>query len=418
MYKPINFINDIGMHEGLLHDYLDIIAEKTGLRFVPQIEDKSNLENQLKEKKVDILAISPHADSFNLLYSAKYFDLHQTSFVRKDTQLKSINRIGVLNYISDSKKMQYIQTAYPQANIINYSTIQEAERNLKNRNVDLLYLSEEILLTYIKDNHINYIEYAIDKIPNNTLPLSFALEQDSITLKNILSKAINDISYEQHNSIRNKWIPVIIENEFDWALIWEIIAIVSIIIVLVLYRQISMKKLNNELQDVNIKLKELSELDHLTKLYNRRYFEDYIENVILQDDRDNVHNSLLMFDIDDFKKINDTYGHHIGDEVLRQLAKNIQKSSRKSDIIARVGGEEFLILLQNTSLDGAKIHCENIRKMIENLVIKDGENNISFTVSMGLTNFRKTDSLDSVLLRIDNSLYEVKRTGKNKLLVN
>ncbi|MGB5867054.1 MAG: diguanylate cyclase [Arcobacteraceae bacterium] len=418
MFKPINFINTIGMHEGLVHDYLDIISEKTSLRFVSQIDDQSNLLTKLLNKNVDMLAVSPDIDKSNLLFTTKYFNLHQTSFTIKDKQLNTIHKIGILNYVSDNKKIQYIQQAYPKAEIVSFSDIQSAEKSLKNRSVDLLYVSEEVLLTYIKDNHINYIEYANSKITTNNLPLFFSLNQDSKILNSILSKAIKDISYEQHNSIRNKWIPVIIENEFDWALVWEIVAIVTIIIILVLYRQISMNKLNNELQEVNNKLKELSERDHLTKLYNRRYFEDYIEKIILQDTRDNSNTALLMFDIDDFKKINDTYGHHIGDEVLRQLAKNIQESSRKSDIIARIGGEEFLILLQNTNLKGAEIHCEKIRKMIENLIIQDGKEKISFTVSMGLTSFRKNDTLDSVLLRIDNSLYEAKSSGKNKLLVN
>lgn len=187
---------------------------------------------------------------------------------------------------------------------------------------------------------------------------------------------------------------------------------------MIIYKQISMNKLNQELQEANIKLKELSELDYLTKLYNRRYFETIVKDILSIDTQEENTTSLVMFDIDDFKKTNDKYGHNVGDKVLIELAINLKKHSRKDDIIARVGGEEFLILLPNTSLSGAKVHCENIRQMIEQLKIKDGNNSISFTVSMGLTFFKEDDTLDSVLLRTDDSLYQVKRSGKNSLLVS
>jgi diguanylate cyclase (GGDEF)-like protein len=414
-FKPINFYNSIGVHDGILHDYMKIISEKTGLRFVSVIDEKDNLLNKLKNKNINIVGISSGLQSKQILHTDSYFELHKTAFKLNNTNTQNINTIGILNHLS---QMNTISDTYSQATIIEFGSVDEAVTNLLEKKIDLIYISEEILLTYIQDNHINSIEYASNTIPSTIIPLAFALDEDSVTLHSILSKAFKHITHSQHESIRNKWIPVMIEKKYDWSLLWQILAFLFVIIGMVIYKQISMHTLNNKLKIANIKLKELSELDFLTKLYNRRYFEDTIEQVLQIDTKEKNTTSLVMFDIDDFKKINDTYGHHVGDKVLIDLALNLKKFSRRSDIIARVGGEEFLILLPNTSLENAKKHCENLRKMIENLKIKDGEHNISFTVSMGLTHFKDDDTLDSVLLRTDNSLYQVKRSGKNSLMVN
>jgi len=417
-FKPIDFLNNIGLHDGIIHDYMKIISEKTGLRFISEIDEKDNLFNKLKNKKIDIIAISPNLYSKNILNSKSYFDFHQVAFKLKSADTNSINSIGVLNHITDINKINLIAKTYPNAKIIEFHSSADAVNSLLNKNINLLYISQEILLTYIQDNHITSIEYALNTIPKNITSISFALDKDSVILQSILSKAIKNISYSQHESIRNKWIPIVIDSSFDWTILWKVLAFILVVILMIIYKQISMNKLNQELQEANIKLKELSELDYLTKLYNRRYFETIVKDILSIDTKEENTTSLVMFDIDDFKKINDKYGHNVGDKVLIELAINLKKYSRKDDIIARVGGEEFLILLPNTSLSGAKVHCENIRQMIEQLKIKDGNNSISFTVSMGLTFFKEDDTLDSVLLRTDDSLYQVKRSGKNSLLVS
>jgi len=414
--KPLTYFNDIGIQEGIVHDYLKIISDKTGLRFISDVDTTENLRNKLQNKKIDFMAISTAPHSQNVLNTRSYIAFHKTAFKLHDTKIdnKDVITVGLLKQFNQEKDI--LQT-YPKAQIDKFITIDEAVQSLLNKKIDLLYVSEEILLRYIQDHHITSIEYASNTISPTVMPLSFSLNTDSIILHNILSKAFTNIRYSQHESIKNRWIPIMIEKEYDWSLLWQVLAFLIIIIAMIIYKQFSMNKLNNKLKIANMKLKELSECDHLTNLYNRRYFESVLENILSIESREKNTTSLLMFDIDDFKKINDTYGHQVGDKVLVELAKNLKNFSRRSDIIARVGGEEFLILLPNTSLANAKIHCDNLRKMIENLRIKDGKNEIKFTVSMGLTRFKNKDTLNSVLLRTDDSLYQVKRNGKNHLLL-
>lgn len=420
LFRPINFLNNIGLHDGVLHDYLHIISEKTGIRFISESDTYDNLFTKLKNNKLDLVAIAINQNKENFLLTPPYFELKHEAFKLKDNSYHTVTTIGVLNLFFNKNEFLTVTKAYPKAKIITAYSLEEAVNNLLTNRVDVLYISEELLLSYIQDHHITKLEYAHTRLPQLQVPLSFAFNKENKILHSIFTKVLNLIPYSQHESIRNKWVPVMIDNEFDWTLIWQIILFLVVIIILIIYKQISMNNMNKKLQVANNKLKELSEKDSLTKLYNRRYFEDIIEQVLKIDNASKNTTSLVMFDIDDFKKINDTYGHHMGDEVLITLAKHLKQFNRKSDIIARIGGEEFLILLPNTAIEGAKIHCENLRKKIEDIEIVDEEKNqtIKFTVSMGLTSFKDDDTLDSVLLRVDDGLYTVKRTGKNRLFVN
>jgi diguanylate cyclase (GGDEF)-like protein len=121
--------------------------------------------------------------------------------------------------------------------------------------------------------------------------------------------------------------------------------------------------------------------------------------------------SVILFDIDHFKSFNDTYGHLKGDEVLMVVAKNTAANIRKSDIIARWGGEEFIVLLPNTPLATAELVAENLRKQISAIKIQGVERAI--TSSFGVTEFKEGDDHDSIVKRADDALYEAKKGGRD-----
>ena len=184
--------------------------------------------------------------------------------------------------------------------------------------------------------------------------------------------------------------------------------------------EIKVKNRTKELEDSRNKLKEMTLRDPLTNLYNRRYFESIIEELMSLSIREKESLCLIMLDIDKFKNINDSYGHDIGDEVLKRLADNLLNLLRQSDVITRIGGEEFAIVFPNTSIDGAYKTSEKIRKAVENLEIKIKENIlINFTVSIGITIFDDNTDKDvhSILKRADIALYEAKDTGRNKVVI-
>ncbi len=163
-------------------------------------------------------------------------------------------------------------------------------------------------------------------------------------------------------------------------------------------------------------LDELANRDFLTKLHSRKYFYENATPYVYKAYEDEEPCAIIMIDIDDFKKINDTHGHDIGDKVIKQVAKVLHDGLKGSDIVARYGGEEFCILLRDTDAEAAKIVCENLREKmskqrVRKVAIPKGVD-ISFTVSIGL-NTEVTPSLEEMIIVADAMLYEAKDAGKN-----
>lgn len=173
----------------------------------------------------------------------------------------------------------------------------------------------------------------------------------------------------------------------------------------------------NIIRNYNKKLETLSQIDALTNIPNRRNFHDKFEYLNNLRQRSSEHLCLLFIDIDDFKKINDEFGHGYGDIVLQEFAKILQASVRKSDLFARWGGEEFIVALANTPIKEAKDLAEKIRsattqsQKIQELLSKP------VTISLGLTLFKEDDTLDTVIARADKAMYQAKTSGKNRVCI-
>ncbi|MCM8824445.1 MAG: CHASE2 domain-containing protein [Candidatus Omnitrophica bacterium] len=154
--------------------------------------------------------------------------------------------------------------------------------------------------------------------------------------------------------------------------------------------------------------------DGLTGLYNIRYFKIILETEIRQRKANLIPDfSIIMSDVDHFKHFNDTYGHNIGDLVLKEVASVIKHSLRVTDIVSRYGGEEMIVLLRGTGLKDAINVAEKIRKNIEEHKISDGKNSYKVTASFGVSTFREEDDIDTIIKRADNGLYKAKKSGRN-----
>lgn len=163
----------------------------------------------------------------------------------------------------------------------------------------------------------------------------------------------------------------------------------------------------------------LSIKDSLTGLYNRRYLEDAAEKELKRTGRSKKKFSLIMLDIDNFKNINDTHGHSVGDEVLVNASATIKKSIRDQDVACRYGGEEFVVLLPETGDKGALSCAKKIRKNVEGSFIYSGTNaKVSITISSGIATYPDHgENIDDIIKNADNALYVAKRSGKNKAIL-
>jgi len=171
----------------------------------------------------------------------------------------------------------------------------------------------------------------------------------------------------------------------------------------------------NELRLANDKLEKLAFRDGLTDLYNHRYFQEILAKEISRVERYGRPLALLILDIDHFKKVNDTYGHPAGDQVLFNMAQALTKAARPSDIIARYGGEEFTVILPETSFSGMKVFAERLRRCVAAISTDIQQHSIKITISCGGAHFSPGDDISpsSLINTADRALYMSKKNGRN-----
>lgn len=241
----------------------------------------------------------------------------------------------------------------------------------------------------------------------------------------IISKEPTSIEYKYNNDmylLNSKYIPELnlyllveakvddfIENVkktyyFNLFISLFISLIITIIIILLI-------------RNYNKKLEYLAGNDLLTNINNRRAFEEKLEHHILLHKRNKQFMCIAFLDIDNFKKINDDFGHTTGDRVLQRIAVILKENTRQTDLLARWGGEEFVIAYIDSSIQNVLATTEKLKNMLANDYILKELNEKSITGSFGITELKEEDSLDSMVNRADNAMYKSKKTGKNKITV-
>lgn len=282
----------------------------------------------------------------------------------------------------------------------------------------------EIISTHLTSDKITAIYHQPpdnlnEKVENYlSLLADFIKTRDSRTLKEIedasfkLLPQINNTVYIFENESNEK-TKVLMEREL-FILIGTLLTLLieAAVIVIPAIRIASRKdsELLRLIEERTRELEELSVTDQLTKLYNRRKIDKILETEIEQARRYNHLFSLILIDIDYFKKINDNYGHLVGDLVLQTLSKLFASNIRKSDMVGRWGGEEFLIISMEKDLKKVLVFVEKLRALVDNHHFKTVGN---ITCSFGVSHYTQGDSIDSLLRRADVALYHAKNAGRN-----
>lgn len=174
-------------------------------------------------------------------------------------------------------------------------------------------------------------------------------------------------------------------------------------------------KLNRQLEAKISEVERLSVTDQLTGAFNRRKFISVLENEMDRMTRYDRHFSLIMFDIDHFKRVNDTYGHDVGDFVLREISKNAKERLRVSDTFARWGGEEFMILAPETPIEDALHLAEILRSSVEGYNFSPVDR-VTSSFGVVCSSVKGLDTIDDLTKAVDEALYQAKRTGRNKVV--
>jgi diguanylate cyclase (GGDEF)-like protein len=185
-----------------------------------------------------------------------------------------------------------------------------------------------------------------------------------------------------------------------------------IIATMVLYSVSFLLYRNSQSENV---LKRLATTDPLTGALNRRHFMELMSREQRRAERYNAVYSVLMIDIDHFKRVNDTYGHQIGDQAIQAMSGACLKALRPTDLLARYGGEEFIITLTHTDQPGAAKVAERLREAVTQIELPTDQGVLKFTISIGVSTFFKRSLLEEIIARADQALYQAKTSGRNRV---
>ncbi len=390
-----------------IQKYLDSIKNKYGMLatflvsyktqkyythngFIEKI-DRSNPTNQWYFKFKDIpqyheinLDLNEHlANTLIMFINFKMFDENFNYLGATGVGIKISYINDMLKMFKDNYKLR-VSFLDKKGNIILSENHNQNEmKNLKS--IDELAMHKDIILS----KSTNIIEYEKDGY-EYLLNTKYIKELDIYLL---VEAKLDDFTHDTKNTFYLN---------MSISLVLTFIIIFIIIIIINKYHK---------------KLERLADYDILTKIPNRRNFKDKFEHFLLLSKRNKQALSLLFLDLDDFKKINDSFGHKIGDDVLKEFSLILKQNIRQTDIYARWGGEEFIVAFIDTSADEAAHISNKIREAIQDSIIIKKLLHQSCTISCGITQCNNDDTIDSAVTRADKAMYDAKASGKNRVCV-
>lgn len=440
-WKPYYFMNDKGKPDGYAVELFENIAEHMGIKYEYVIaQDFQETLQLIAENKADIIPnISIIAQRENILLFTQPTD---DFFIKIYKRLESKD-INVFKDI-ENKKIGLVENNVCTKLFANdlhttnakfYPNYKELISALLNKEIDVLCYPQPLidLDDTLKDKIV-----ALDKSLVE-IKRGVGISKEDFELLPYFNDAITDLKLtgkltKLHEKWFNKKNYIELTRNETILLVLSFFGVMFTSLIIGLYF-ISKKKWlmtqsmlqkevqqrtkllevqNKRLEIVQKKLKKQLNKDTLTKIFNRKFYNEKIEELVFEYKRYDHTFSFLIFDIDNFKNINDTYGHNMGDKVLIALTRLVQKQLRITDYFFRVGGEEFIVLLTNTNLKDALQVAQKVRMEVANKL--NTIENQTITISLGLTQVNQNDDSETICKRADKLLYEAKDNGKNQVI--
>ncbi|MCC2606742.1 diguanylate cyclase [Planctobacterium marinum] len=425
-WLPYEGLRD-GRHTGMSRNYLDLISAHSGINF-SLLKTASWLDSLqlLKSGRCDatpFLNVTPNRSEF-LTFSDIIFKAPNVIITHSEgTPIPNLamienEKVGV---VKGYRQHEYITTRFPDVPIYEVPSELAGIRLLAAGDIDVMVGSMHTILEHIQTNGLHDLRITGWMGLDDELRLGLS-KSKSVHLPAI-NAAIKQITAQQHNEIYRRWNNVKIIREVDfWLMAKIILPIVVLLIILGIRHSIvvryrdriqqknnALESLQSALKKKNDKLHYLSTHDPLTDLFNRVQITIEAEEHIKRKKRGINDCALVFIDIDDFKHLNDHYGHNIGDAVLEQFANILKKCARETDIIGRWGGDEFVVLCPGALKTEAENFAQRLQKELEDTIFSQG---VSVSCSIGLSEVLKSDTIDNWLERADNAMYQAKSSGK------
>lgn len=423
-WPPMEFVDADGNNAGVTVDVLKLLAERMNIRFeLHSYQQFDVLLGDLKQKKVDLVAnvadleerksFASFTDEFWSIQWAVISDATAVD-ISSAEQLNG-KRIAIFK---DYQLAQHINEIAPDVVVTPANNLRDAMSLLQKGQVDYVLDSVEAAGQLIRQmGYVNMRVQLIDGFP--VYPSLIAVRNDYLPLVTILNKGLRSIQQPERRQLYQKWFDFQVTQSIDkdkyTRLMWQISGAVLLLIIffviwnLSLRREVKLRRLAEQ------KMRFMATHDDLTQLPNRGLLKERVDQALLQHSRHNETLALLFIDLDGFKDVNDQYGHDTGDELLLQLAVILQDTVRKSDTVARFGGDEFVVLLTGLlNRNDAAIVAEKILQQLQPpLILSVGAVQIGASIGIAVYPDDGTDS--ARLLKVADSLmYRIKQQGKNQ----
>lgn len=397
--------------EGIIPDYFALIQARIGLPTETVLTSRRGEALALiKDRHCDLIAgaMQTPQRAHELEFTRPYLSMPAVLAVSAGTTLNQPlesllqHPIAILK---DSAFEEIIRSRYPDPQLVPVASVEEGLNKVQRGEVFAMLDAADSIGMAINRLQLSNIKL-VDQV-NDSWDISIAIHRDwsGTPLPAILNKTIMGISPLERDQIRNRWAHVTYDYNLNYQRMWQGLSVVVLASLFFAYRYRVMQRHNQTLAAI-------AHHDNLTGLYNRCMLADSLKDAIAVSDRYARPLALIFFDIDDFKAINDRYGHNAGDTVLKEVAQILHHNCRVSDIAGRWGGEEFLIILPESASDSAQLSAEKLRKAIAGHRFSFSPDS-QLTCSFGIAEYHHPESSERFVHRADQALYAAKDAGKN-----
>ncbi len=408
-WMPLEMLHN-GKHVGMTSDYMQLVQQRAGISIeLIKTETWAESIEFARQRKCDIfsLAMATPERKLYMNFTKPYLNMPLVLVSTLDTNFYlnvDMIRNKSIGIVKGYAYGEILRAKYPNMKLVYVESMADGLKKVENKELFGFIGTLATLAYQIQREYFGSLKIA-GKFEEEW-KLGIGVRNDEPFLLSIMEKAIDSIDINEHQAILNRWISIKYDKKINYKRIFQSLAFVFLLFMFFLYRHYQLKKYNKI-------LKTLSTIDKLTGIYNRLKLDEVLKYEKDLFDRFNTPLSIIILDIDDFKRVNDSFGHKIGDEVLQDIVKIVFANKRKTDILGRWGGEEFLIISHETDLNGAKKLAEKFRKIIfSHKFVK----NQQLSASFGVAEFKKNDSIEQVFIRADKRLYSAKDSGKNSVM--
>lgn len=415
-WAPIEYLDSRRNFQGISASFFNYLAAKTGIEFQPD-RNSNWVQAVSKMKKNQLDVFSAAVSTADRRKYARFTEAYvkfpmvvatlDTAAYLSDMKFLNNKLIAVTKDYAAEEDMRRV---FPHVKLYQVKNAAEGLRAVSTGKVFGYVDNVAVIGHYIKTQGLTNVKIS-GEMPFSA-NIAIGVRKDWPELYHIIQKVLSNMSPEEKSKLINPWMQVSYQTQYQWKQLLVYVVPFLVILIIILIFNAKLRSTRAKLEESNQKLSKLSMTDYLTGVYNRQYLDQVLETEKQRVDRYRSNLSVMMVDLDFFKRVNDTHGHLVGDKILVTIAELISSSLRSTDIFGRWGGEEFMVICPETDINQACQLAEKLRQKIEQSTFVEG---VQQTLSLGVADYRHPEMIKSTVDRADACLYFAKHHGRNQV---